>query len=160
MPEISENRTTPLPRKLPFSLLGHIVYDNKCPIARIHKIPSAASDDLSEDPVRRCLVSGLFDHVEFDQSALRQVVEHVVDAYPEDCDLTTSLTLTSSFDSASSSDPTMAASAFRGNTKPSSILAEKCGFVGEVLDFGSHGKCVRCVDAFSKEAFWDVIRVR
>ncbi|KAF2492963.1 hypothetical protein BU16DRAFT_564265 [Lophium mytilinum] len=115
--------------------------------ARVHTI--ADKDGSSEIPAEQCLVSGKLDHVEFDLSYLREVISYVQEVYPEGFALTEGL------------DPTIGDSEFYKETNPASdsrVLRETCAFVGEILDFGQKGYCVRSVDAFTKGAFWDVIR--
>ncbi|KAF2807142.1 uncharacterized protein BDZ99DRAFT_573034 [Mytilinidion resinicola] len=134
-------------RKLPFSLLGQIVYDDKSPIARIHSI--ADKDGSSDTAAEQCLVSGKLEHVEFDLSYLREVILYIQDVYPEGFTLTDGL------------DPTTSDTDFFEEANPASdsrALRERCAFVGEILDFGQKGYCIRCVDALTNGAFWDVIR--
>lgn len=137
-------------RKLPFSLLGQIVYDAGCPIARVHSLPTSHNDDSSDESLENCLVAGQLDHVEFDLRTLAHLLTSVANAYPRDCDLIAGLDLTADRES------------FFKEAKTgigSRILSETCVFVGAIADFGTDGYCVRYVDAFTKGAFWRAIQV-
>jgi hypothetical protein len=135
----------------PFSLLGQIVYENEVPIARIHSLAESPNLDHTEEIPNSIRVSAHLDHVQFDLSALSQVVAYVANAYPEGNSLVTG-----------SDQIVNADHLFKNNdnTRPtSSIIMKRCVFVGAVFDFGERGDCIRFVDAFTVKAFWDTIRV-
>jgi hypothetical protein len=137
-------------RRQPFSLLGQVVYKDKAPIARVHIPAETLNNDSLEEVPKSCLVSGHLDHVEFDLSALSDVIRYVANAYPESSSLVKGLSPVKQVDDFWGKISTVAGS---------SILAERCAFVGTVFDFGENGQCIRFVDAFTKEAFWNTIRV-
>ncbi|KAF2875134.1 hypothetical protein BDV95DRAFT_603900 [Massariosphaeria phaeospora] len=136
-------------RRLPLSLLGEIVYNTITPIARIHR-PATASEDDHSDPIpKECFVADYLDHIEFDGSALSEIAASVVSAYPQKFGLVSGL------------DPGKVPEALCNETvgkSGSNVLVKRCLFVGEVLEFGPDGRCVRCVDTVSKKAFWETIR--
>src|SRR3954466_1688114 len=72
-----------LPTKLPFSLLGQLVYDRSSPrrpIARIHDT-RAGIQKVNDDQATLCLASGHLRRVEFDLSPLPEVIKYVLVLY-------------------------------------------------------------------------------